>query len=125
MAITNNGTKLKISEGQIPFGFTAPAVSDFTDHEYKREVVLDVAKATVQNADKAITLTNILNNATIGINKQVTDIITADFVGTNNVQVFSELTFLGHNIQPTAFSDFLGIAAVVYRCKVTVYSKTV
>lgn len=125
MAITNNGTKLKIASGQIPSGFSAPAVTDFSDHEYKRELILQVDKATVQNADKATTLSNILTDATIGINKQVTDILTADYVGTNDVQAFSELVSLGHNVLPTAQSDFLGNAAVVYKCKVIVYVKTV
>lgn len=125
MAIVNNGTKLKIASGQVPVGFTPPSVTDFADAEYKRELILDVAKATVQNADKSVTLTNILTDATIGINKQITDIITADLIGTNDVQVFSELVHLSHNVQPTAYSDFLGNAAVVYRCKVIVYVKTV
>lgn len=125
MAITNNGTKLKIASGQIPTGFVAPAVSDFNDAEYTRELSIDVPRATVQNADKSITLANILNNATVGVNKQVTDLITADYVGTNNVQVFSELHFLGHNVSADAYSDFLGSAAMVFRCKVKVYVKTV
>jgi len=125
MAIVNNGTKVNLGAGQIPSGYTLPVVTDFTDHEYKRELTLDVLKATVQNADKAITLDNILTDVVIGVNKQVTDILTADLVGTNTVEAFSELVFLGHNVQPTAYSDFLNDTAVSYKVKVVVYVKTV
>lgn len=124
MAIVNNGTKLKIREDQIPTGFVEPTVASFTDAEYARDFVFDVPR-TVAAADKAITLTNILTDAVSGINKQVTDIITADYVGTNNVQVYSELTALSHNIQSIASTDFLGNAAVVYKCTVKTYVKTV
>src|SRR5680860_649504 len=118
MAITNNGTILSISTNQIPTGFTAPVVTTFTDAEYVRSHIIDVLRVTVANADKAITLTNIMTNATIGINKQVTDILTADYVGTNTVQAYSEVTSLTHNIQSIGTTDFLGNAVVVYRCAV-------
>lgn len=125
MAIVNNGTKLAISTSLFPTGFTPPVITDFNDFEYKRELNLNVLRSTVQNTNKATTLTNILDDATVGINKQITDILTADYVGTNDVQVFSQLVSLGNNIEPSVNSDFFNAQPVSYTAKVIVYIKTV
>lgn len=125
MAIVNNGTKVSIRDYQIPSGFTAPAVTTFSDEEYTRDFEIDVLRATVAVADKATTLTNILTDATIGVNKQITDAVTSDYVGTKDVQIYSELTELTSNVHYIATTDFLGNAGVVYRCKVKAYIKSV
>ena len=124
MAVVNKGTKVRIPPGQVSGGFAMPTVDWFADFEYKRELVLEVLKSAVENADKAITLANILDNPTVGINKQVTDIVTADFIALNTTTVYAELTFLGNNIAPGVSSGFYTNVAVSYVAKVTVYVKS-
>lgn len=124
MALVNNGVQLSIPTGLIPTGFTAPAVTTFTDFEYEREVTLSVLKSTVENASKATTLLNIINDVTIGISKQILDIVTADYIGSNTVTFYSEVTNLTNNQQLSVTSDFFGNVAVSYVVKVKFYVKT-
>lgn len=124
MAVVNNGVLLSIPTGLIPTGFTAPAVTTFTDFEYEREITLSVLKSTVENASKATTLLNIINNGTIGVSKQIEDIVTADYIGSNTVTFYSEITVLSNNQQVSVTSDFFGNVALSYSVKVKFYVKT-
>lgn len=99
MAIVNNGCKVSLAANQLPAGYVKPNVNTFTDYEYHRTLVLSVLKATVHNADPAVTLANILAEAAIGINKQVTDILAADFLGAANVTAYADLVRLENNFQ--------------------------
>ena len=100
MALVNNGVKVSLKASQKPTGYSLPSVTTFTDYEYTRPMTLNVAKATVENATKATTLTNIISNATIGISKQVDDIMTADYIGSNTVTYYIDLLTINHNIAP-------------------------
>ena len=82
MAIVNNGTKNSLADTHIPSGYTRPTVTTFTDQEYTRNLELTVLKATVENATASTTMTNIINDATIGITKQIDDILASDFTTT-------------------------------------------
>lgn len=124
MAITYAGTKNSLSANQLPVGYTKPVVVDFADFEYVRTVKLVVAKATVQNADPALTMQNILADATIGLNKQVTDILAADYLGTATVSAFGDMVALGNNVQSMLKgSAAYTAAAIVFEATVNIYVK--
>lgn len=123
MAITNNGTKVSLSTNFLPSGYTAPSTTTFTDYEYVRNITLSVTKATVENATKATTLTNIVDDVTVGIDKQITDILAADYLATATVTAFTELYKIGSNIEAGTGSDFYNNTAVSYTCYVRLYVK--
>ena len=123
MAITNAGTKVSLALAQLPTGYTVPADPSFTDYQYTYPMTLTVLKSTVENATDATTLTNIIGNATIGIDKQITDILAADYLATATVTAYTDLTHISHNIAPNNLSDFYDNTAVSYSCTVVLYVK--
>ena len=125
MAITNLGTNLKLSSNKIPSGYTPLSVVTFADHEYKRNLVLSVPKATVQNATAATTFANIINNASVGINKQITDLIAAEFLATATVTTHAVFYDITTNISNTSKADFYTDAVETYDCSVELYIKSV
>lgn len=125
MPLTNAGTLVKLPTSRIPTDYTLPTVSSFTDWEYESsERTLTVLKATVQDSDKATTLANILANATIGINKQVTDLVTAEFDTTADVTCYAVLTGIDSNVAASASNDFYTDTAMSYLCTVKFYVKS-
>lgn len=124
MAVINNGVKLSIPSVLIPSGFTAPVVTEFEDFEYEREVTLSVLKSTVENASKATTLLNVINNGTIGVSKQIEDIVTADYINSNTVTFYADILNITNNQQLSVTSDFFGNVALSYSVKVKFYVKT-
>lgn len=124
MAIVNNGTRVSIPSQLIADDFVAPAVTTFSDEEYVRNITLNVLKATVENAAKDVTLDNLIDNVTIGIEKQVEDIITADYIGSNTVTFWIDWLTLRSNIAASKSTDFLNDTAVSYVVNVDVYIKT-
>lgn len=127
MAIINNGTVNKLPAEQLPSGYTSPTVTTFTDYEYRRTLTLSVLKSTVETATPATTMTAIFNNSTIGINKQIADIIAADYLTTPAVTTFAELYSLTTNIAQTSPTDttYLNNTPVSYVCTVVLYVKAV
>jgi len=126
MAVTNKGTKVSIPDAQIPSDYVKPTVVEVVSPMYPRTVILSVLKATVENADPATTLAAILADGTIGITKQITDIVTAEFIGTKTVDVHADLLSIKTNIStndPTG--DYLKATAPSYLCTVKYYVKTV
>lgn len=124
MAITNNGCKVSIPDRQIPSGYTKPTVTTFSDVQYERTLSLSVDKTTVHNATAATTLDNILDNGTIGINKQIDDILAADYLGTATVVAYADLIALENNYKNTDAGDaWLTNAAAVYTATVKLYVK--
>lgn len=124
MAITNNGTKVKLNESLIPADFVKPNITEFV-HETAKKLTLNVPKATVENADPAMTLQNILDNATVGVNKQITDDVSADFDAINTVEIYSDLISITNNVQANLDSDFYKNVPVNYVCEVLVKIRTV
>lgn len=122
MAVTFNGTKNSLNSTQKPSGYTDPVVSEISSPEYTNTKTFTVLKSTVENATAATTMTNIFNNGTIGLDKQVEDDITADYDATKTVTSYAELTALTTNIASIAGSgDWLKNTAVSYVATVTVY----
>ena len=125
MAITNNGTKNSIPADHLPSGYTRPSITEFTDWKYKRRVTLNVAKATVQNATAATTMTNIIGNGTVGVTKQVDDILAADFLGSATITAFADIVSIQTNITDLGGASALWTnAAVNYVCIVDIYVKS-
>jgi hypothetical protein len=126
MAITNLNTVNKLPASQIPSGYTLPVVASFKDWTWRRTVTLSVLKATVETATPSTTMAAILANATIGVNKQVTDILAADFLATKTVTSFSELISLRLNTEKINVDDttYLDNTAESYLCVVVIYVKS-
>jgi len=125
MAITNNGTQNLLADTEVPTAYTRPTVTTFSDEEYESILTLTVLKATVQNAAAATTMTNIFDNASIGINKQITDILAADFLASATITAFGNLTALTNNFADVnRDGDYLTTAAASYICTVTLLVKT-
>jgi hypothetical protein len=122
MAISNLGTVNKLPAAEIPAGYVLPVIASFEDWQYKYVLTLNVLKATVETATPSTTLTAIFNNATIGLNKQIVDIIAADFLTTPAVTTFAELYGLDLSINK---SNFLGNAVASYSCQVVIYVKAI
>lgn len=99
MAITNRGTRNLLSSNQLPEGYEKPEVAKFEDHQYVRTISLVIPKADVEDADPAVTLANIINDATVGINKQVADLIAADYLASATVTTYADLVSLSNNHQ--------------------------
>lgn len=125
MAITNNGTKVTVPTDKLPDGYTRPTVTTFTDWEYVRTATLTVDRATVYSATKTTTMANILADASIGVTKQVTDIVTAEFIGTATVSIFTELYDINTNLQVSQTGDFYGNTDDRFVCYVKIYVKSV
>lgn len=121
MAITNNGTDVTLSSDLLPSGYTKPSTTTFTDYEYKYELTLNVAKATVENATRATTLTNIVDDVTVGIDAQV-DTILGDF-GTSTGSAYTEFYDIESSIPVNSTGDFYTNTAVSYVCKCRLYVK--
>ena len=124
MALTNQGTRVSISNQLIPTGFVPPAISTFSDQECVRTLSLNVLKSTVENAAKETTLLNIIKDVAIGIEKQVDDIIAADYIATNTVDYWTDFRVLGSNIPVSKTSDFLNATPVFYIANINIYIKT-
>lgn len=125
MALTHNGTVVNLPTSRVPSGYTLPTVSTFTDYEYESsERILTVLKSTVENSDKATTLSNIINNATIGLDKQIEDLISAEFDVTNTVESYAVLTMIDSNQAASGSNDFYTDTAMSYSCTVKFYVKS-
>lgn len=125
MAITHNGTRNSLGNNAIPVGYTRPTVTTFDDYEYTRTVKLNVLKSTVESATASTTMTNIFDNATIGLNKQVEDILAGDYLATATVTAWSDLVDLTHNLASIqGAGEYLKNTAMQYVCTVKIYIKT-
>lgn len=125
MAITNNGIKNSLPASQLPDTYTRPTVTTFDDAEYKGVLNLTIVKATVENADPATTMANIIDNATVGIKKQIDDILTADYASTATGNAYADLVSLRNNMQSMAKgADAYTTATLKYQARVLLFVKT-
>lgn len=125
MAITHLGAENNLPATQLPASYVKPVIATFTDHQYVSDLTLEVLKATVQNADPAVTMANILDNATIGIDKQIEDILAADYLASATVTSYAVLSVLRTNYSDMSKTgDFLTTTAAKYICTVKLYVKS-
>ena len=124
MAIAPQGTRNSLPLNQIPTGHTRTTATTFQDYTTTTERTLSILKATVENASKDTTMTNLTDNATIGIKKQIDDIMGAEYDDVaKTVTYWTDWTFLGDNIGNTKDTDFLNDTAISYVVKVKVFIK--
>ncbi len=125
MAVVDNGVKVSVPEILIPSGAAAQAVTEFTDFKYTRDLTLSVTKVSVDSSLKSDTFDDIIDEATIGIKKQVLDLITADFDDTaNTVTYYTEYLTLKNNQGVSVDTEFYTDTAESYTCTVKVFIKT-
>ena len=105
MAIVHNGTINAVNHQQIPVGYTRPSVTKVTGSRWGTSLILEVDKATVENADPVVTMGNILNDATIGLNKQIEDILAADYLASATVTSHARLSLITTNLEGIKGSD--------------------
>lgn len=125
MAITNNGTKNSLPADQIPSGYTRPTITTFTDWEYQRTLTLSVLKSTVENATNSTTMTNIFDDAVVGLDAQIEAIVAADYLATATVTTYADLRSLTTNVSDTNDGNgtWLDNTAVSYTATVILYVK--
>ena len=126
MAITNNGTKNSLPEAQIPTGYTRPSVTEFTDWESSAKYILTVLKTTVENSTTSITMDNIFDEGTIGLDKQILDIVDADYIATQTVTTWADCIKLELNNSDVSSGDgvWLDDTPQSYKATVILYVKT-
>lgn len=105
MAVVFNGTSFELNSSQKPAGFTVPVVSKITNPEYVSTKVLSILKVTVDTATTAATMAAIFDDVGIGLDKQVNDIIDADYIASQTVTSHAELIALTTNINGLAGED--------------------
>lgn len=127
MAISNLGTTNDLPAEQLPTGYTKPVIATFSDFQYVSTLTLLVLKATVEVATASATMTAIFNNATIGLNKQIADIIAADYLTTPAVTTYASLISLTTNVEVAGLTDqtYLINTPVSYKCVVRLYVKAI
>ena len=126
MAITSNGTRNLLKANQLPTGYTLPTVTTFTDFEYTKTLNLTMLKSDIALATPVLTMANLIDDALVGIDKQVLDAITSDFVSTKSVVYFTDLRTLTSTDALSGGDDsWLTNASTSYNAKVIVYIKSV
>lgn len=125
MALVDNGVKVSVPSILIPTGSSTQVVTEFTDFEYTTDLTLSVLKATVENVSKPTTFDNIIDDVAIGIKKQVSDIMGADYDdAAKTVTFYTEYLTINNNTGVSVDTDFYNNVAESYVCKVKVFIKT-
>lgn len=125
MAITNNGTVNSLSAGKVPTDYAVADASSFSDYMYVYTVTLSVLKATVDVSDPSTTMQAIIEDVTVGIDKQVDDILAADFIASRTVTAYTDWLDVTTNMTAVTRTDpFLTDAVTNYLCSVKIYIKT-
>ena len=128
MAITFNNTSNELTANEKPSGYTDPTVTKFATVAgvHVTTLNLTVLKSTVENATASTTMTNIFNDATIGLNKQLSDIVSAAYSATPTVTAYGELVGLSNNFSGVnGDATYLKNTAASYTCTVKLYVKSV
>lgn len=132
MAIVNEGTRVSIRpSNKIPTGFNAPAYDAFSDYQkISKRTTFEIPKSTVENSDPLVTLLNIIQDSTVGLEKQIEDEIAFEYDTANNANDISfwvDMLTLDTDQDPLRpdDSDFLSDAAVDYLVEAVYYVKAV
>lgn len=126
MAITNNGTRNSLLATQTPSGVATRNITTFTDWKYRYKIVLSVLKATVDESTTVATFDAIFDNGTIGLDKQILDLVAADFVASRTVTTWAECIKLETNNTDVSLGTgtWLKDTAESYTATVILYVKT-
>lgn len=121
MAIVNNGVKNSLPDGNLPSGYTKPAVTEFEDYEYTNDLKLTVLKSAVENANGAVTMAAIVADLV----SQIDAILAADYISTQTVDAWSDLISMNNNYKSLrGDADWLTTTAASYNCTINFYVKT-
>ena len=124
MAYVELGTRVSLPSDKIPAGFTAPAVTPFSDAYFKHEFVLEIAKSAVSDADRATTLTDIITDSTNGLQKKVqTELATKIETTALDANVWTDFRNIDSNDKPANDNDFYTNAATKFFVTVIAYIK--
>lgn len=123
MAVVFNGTSFELNLSQKPAAFTVPVVSKITGEEWtSTKRTLTLLKSTIEKATTALTMADIFDNVTIGLDKQINDILDADYIATQTVTSHAELIGLTTNINGLSGDDtWLVNTAVSYVATVNIF----
>lgn len=125
MALTFNGTQSAISSNLVPTGASLPSVTEIavTDATWKIKKTFTIAKSAVEDATAATTFANVFDEAAVGLDKQVQDLLEGDLDdGVKTIEAHADLLKIVTNQQPSASGDFWTDAAVAYSCEVMIYA---
>ena len=126
MAILFSGTSNELSANEKPVGYVDPVITKFATDPgvYVSDLDLSVLKATVENATGSVTMDNIFDDAAIGLDKQITDILAADYLASATVTAYAELRNLSNNFAAiTGSGVYLKNTAASYLCTVKLFVK--
>ena len=125
MALTNNGTRVSLTGRDLPSGYTRSAITTFADHEYKMtDLSLTINKSDVEAATASAALDDIIDDAAVGIDKQVEDIMNAEYdTTTYDVTTWIDFKSIVSN-QSSGEAAFYTNATPAYTVTVDVYIKT-
>lgn len=125
MAFNNLGVVVSVVELYIPDGYEIPSVTPFpTAGAATWDLVLSVDRDTVNNADRATTFGNILNDVTVGIKKQAEDIVKEWNDGSiDDVDMFVDFHQINTNVVRSKSNDFYTDADDAYLASVRIYAK--
>jgi len=120
MANVNNGINVLLSSNLLPTGYSKPA-STKIDGQVD-SLTFEIAKSAVENADPDVTFDNIINDATFGLAKLLSDWITDRYLATGvTVTYYAELRDITSNHVPSYSTDFYINNPFLYILKVTLY----
>lgn len=128
MAISQVEVKNTTSASKLPSGYSRPTITEVTGDDLAvTQLTLTVLKATVENSDPAVTMANIINDVTIGVQKQLQDIIAGDYLATATVTSHADLKDVINSNVPSndASSTWLTDAVINYVCTVELFVKSV
>jgi hypothetical protein len=121
MALAAQATKLSLNSTKIPAGATDPGGSNLAGSQPTyANLALTVTKSVVENATAGTTFDNIRTDATIGIEKQIADKLTAEIENAINTVTYNiDWKNVESNME---FSrEFYTDTAAQYICTVDVY----
>ncbi len=120
MAQTNNGTVVAVQETLIPVNYTRPTVTRFNDYKYTRiSEEITITKSTVDTTPETDTLTALV----AAVNTAAAALVTADFIQTNTITMFSILKNIESN-DVISTGNFYTDDVDTYICTVDIFIKT-
>lgn len=121
MALAAQSTKISLDSTKTPSGFTDPGGSNLSNSSPTYlNLSLSVLKSTVENATKATTFDNIRDDVTIGIEKQVADLLTANIENVIQTVTYN-IDWKDISLNQKFSSEFYSNVAASYICTVDVY----
>lgn len=121
MALVANATKLSMDASKRPTGYTDPGGTNLSNSQPTySNLALNVTRSVVEAASKSTTFNQIRTNETVGIEKQVSDLLTVNIENTIQTVTYN-IDWKDIRNNRTFPGDFYGNAVEVYVAIVDVY----